>query len=124
MGRTLPSIRPALEREIAAWDGYRRALRPRERAAFDTLMDAARLRADAAGLANRPLLVDAIFMSVLVAHQHEVDRLRREVRRQARRLKALEARLEARLVPPGSQGPARPSPPPSLPPPPAGGDAS
>jgi hypothetical protein len=59
----------ALEREIKKWEGFLRALRRDDRAAFEELMNACRRYASAAGAATRPILTDAMFMSILLSHQ-------------------------------------------------------
>ncbi|MFQ6095763.1 MAG: hypothetical protein ACE5NN_06435 [Candidatus Bathyarchaeia archaeon] len=69
MGRTIPSYRMILEREIEKWKGFVRALRRDDKAAFDDLMNACRRYASAAGAATRPIVTEAMFMSVLLSHQ-------------------------------------------------------
>jgi hypothetical protein len=58
-----------LEREIAKWEGFVRALRADDKAAFEELMDACRCYASAAGAATRPIATEAMFMSILLSHQ-------------------------------------------------------
>ena len=69
LGRTVPSFRMVLEKEIERWDGFVKALRKDDRAAFEDLMNACRLYASAAGAATRPLVLEAMFMSILLRHQ-------------------------------------------------------
>ena len=66
MGRTVPSFRMALEQEIALWQLFRKALRAKDRAIFDILMDKARSHSDAGMLANRPVILDSIIMAILM----------------------------------------------------------
>ena len=69
MGRTVPSYRIILEQEIEKWERFARALRAEDRAAFKELMNACRCYASAAGAATRPILTEAMFMSILLSHQ-------------------------------------------------------
>lgn len=58
-----------LEKEIKKWKGFVRALRADDRAAFEELMNACRRYASAAGAALRPIVTEAMFMSILISHQ-------------------------------------------------------
>jgi len=71
MGRTVPSYRQALEREIERWKGFRKGLRGKDAEAFDRMMDACRMFASAGSMATRPILLEAMFMSILL-HQEKV----------------------------------------------------
>jgi hypothetical protein len=81
MGRTVPTFRAALEDAIKKWDGYRRALRQRDREAFDRMMDACRLYSSASGQATRPEPLAAMFMSILLEHQRKLEALEAELDR-------------------------------------------
>jgi hypothetical protein len=81
MGRTVPTFRAALEDAIKKWDGYRRALRQRDREAFDRMMDACRLHSSASGQATRPEPLEAMFMSILLEHQRKLEALEAELDR-------------------------------------------
>jgi hypothetical protein len=81
MGRTVPTFRAALEDAIKRWDGYRRALRQRDREAFDRMMDACRLHSSASGQALRPEPLEAMFMSILLEHQRKLEALEAELDR-------------------------------------------
>ena len=81
MGRTVPSYRQALEGEIKSWERFRKALRGRDVEAFDELMKVARLYASAGGMATRPVIAEALFMSVLVGLQRQVMELREKIER-------------------------------------------
>lgn len=81
MGRTVPTFRATLEDAIYRWDGYRRALRQRDRDAFDRMMDACRLHSSASGQATRPEPLEAMFMSILLEHQQKLDALDAKVER-------------------------------------------
>jgi len=54
---------------IKKWTGFVRALRTDDRVAFEELMNACRSYASAAGAANRPIVIEAMFMSILLSHQ-------------------------------------------------------
>jgi hypothetical protein len=58
-----------LESEIKKWEGFLRALRKDDKAAFEELMNTCRRYASAAGAATRPIIAEAMFMSILVNHQ-------------------------------------------------------
>ena len=76
MGKTVPSFRMMLEREIEKWQGFSRALRGDDRRAFGELMTECRLRASEAGAAVRPIVSEAMFMSILLSHQKTLDQIR------------------------------------------------
>jgi len=86
VGRTVPSYRRALEDEIGSWKGFRMALRGRDIEAFDEVMRIARLYASAGGMATRPIVADALFMSVLVGLQRQIMELREKIDRLEKRL--------------------------------------
>jgi len=69
LGRTIPSYRMILEREIEKWEGFVKALRADDKAAFEELMSACRRYASAAGAATRPIVIEAMFMSIFLSHQ-------------------------------------------------------
>jgi hypothetical protein len=79
VGRTVPSFRPAIDREIESWKPFARGLRPGDRDIFEVLADYARVHADAGSLANRPLLSEVIFMSVILEHEKTLRALRAQV---------------------------------------------
>ncbi|MHA1651178.1 MAG: hypothetical protein ACTSYB_13370 [Candidatus Helarchaeota archaeon] len=79
MGRTVPSFRIALEEEIALWQPFRKALRPKDRKVFDKLMEMARIHSDAGMLVNRPIILDSIFMTILLEQQKEIEYLQNQV---------------------------------------------
>lgn len=72
MGRTVPSYRQALEAEIGHWRGFRKALRRKDLKAFDEMMKACRIYASAGGMATRPILAEAMFMSILLCQQKKL----------------------------------------------------
>ncbi len=80
MGRTVPSFRMLLEGIIEELSAFRMALRGEDKAAFDRLMNKARQHASSCTVA--PLLepMDAIFLSILVEQEKELNSLRETAR--------------------------------------------
>ncbi len=79
MGRTVPTFNMSLERERAAWSGYRRALRAEDHAPFDRLFAHARQHMAEAAAAARPVPFDAVLLSILLEQQKQIDALRRDL---------------------------------------------
>ena len=80
MGRTLPSYRMVLEHERDLWIiHYAKLLREPYRKSFDFLWDKAMQLADAASANTRPVALDNILMSMLVAQQSEIQQLKQEL---------------------------------------------
>lgn len=79
MGRTNPTYRDALCRLESEWEPMRTALRREYQADFDRLFDRGRTFADAAGYANPPEPERALVLSLLLAHEVELRRLRAEL---------------------------------------------
>jgi hypothetical protein len=69
------SYRIALDREVQRWSGFARALRKEDRAAFDRLIDICRTYASAGSNATRPVLFEAMIMSILLDQQKLLDKL-------------------------------------------------
>lgn len=86
MGRTVPSYRQALEREISCWEGFQKALSQKELEAFDIIMNACRMHASAAGMATRTILSEAMFMSILLSQQKEIMEIKRSLERLEKQL--------------------------------------
>jgi hypothetical protein len=87
LGRTVPSYRQALEEEIMRWESFRRALRDKDAEAFDRIMVACRVYASAGGMATRPILTEAMFMSILVSQRKELMEIRENLERLEKRLR-------------------------------------
>ncbi|WP_265110198.1 hypothetical protein [Halosolutus halophilus] len=79
MGRTNSTYRDAVRRIESDWEPMRRALRREYQSDFDRLFDRARSIADAAGYANPREPERAVLLSVLLAHEIELRRLRAEL---------------------------------------------
>ncbi len=87
MGRTVPSYRQALEEEIMRWENFRKALRDKDAEAFDRIMVACRVYASAGGMATRPILTEAMFMSILVSQRKELMEIRESLERLEKKLR-------------------------------------
>jgi hypothetical protein len=79
MGRTNPTYRRYLEGFEADWGSFRRGLRHRHQADFDRLFAKARYFADAAGYRNANDPDVAILVSILLAQEVELRKLREAV---------------------------------------------
>ena len=86
MGRTVVSYRQAVEGEIASWDGFKKALRARDAEAFDKMMNACRLHASAGSMATRPILFEAVVMSILLEQEKTLMELAEKLDRIEKRL--------------------------------------
>jgi hypothetical protein len=87
VGRTVPSYRQALETEINRWDSFRKALRGKDVEAFDKMMNACRTYASAGGMATRPILAEAMFMSILLSQRKELMEIRENLERLEKQLR-------------------------------------
>lgn len=79
MGKTVPTYRKALEKEIKSWKEFRKALRKEERKAFDKLIESCKHHTSAGSQAKKPDPFQAMFMSILLDHQKEITDLREEI---------------------------------------------
>jgi hypothetical protein len=76
LGRTVPSFRMLLEEIIVELSVFRRALRGEDKAAFDSLMNKARMHASSCTVAPTLDPMDAVFLSILIEQQKEINSLR------------------------------------------------
>ena len=79
MGRTIPSYRMAIDMEIAKWKPFRDALRKPEKDIFENMLLRSKLYASAAGMAVRPVVLEAMFMSILLDHHIRLLELAAEI---------------------------------------------
>ena len=79
MGKTVPSYRVALECEISSWRGFKEALNSQDREAFERLMDAARNNCMAASNACRPVVFEAMVMSIMLSQQMQLSKLEKKL---------------------------------------------
>jgi hypothetical protein len=80
VGKTVESYRMALDHEVQRWSGFGRALRKENRVVFDQLMDICRNFASAGSNATRPVLFEAMVMSVLLHQQKSLNKLEKMLR--------------------------------------------
>lgn len=76
MGRTVPSFRMLLEEMIDEFSVFRRALHGEDKDAFDSLMNKARKHASSWMVAPTLDPMDAVFLSILVEQEKELNLLR------------------------------------------------
>ena len=76
----------ALEDEIRRWNGFERALRSTDHAAFEALMDSCRSFASAGSNATQPILFEPMMMSIVLSqqkqmlhHQEQMQKMRTEL---------------------------------------------
>ena len=86
MGRTVPSYRQVLESEIERWKGFRKGLRNKDAEAFDQMMNACRMFASAGSMATRPILVEAMFMSILLHQEKAIMEIKEKLDKLEKRL--------------------------------------
>ncbi len=75
MGRTVPSFRMLLEEIILELSLFRRALHGEDKTAFDSLMNKARKHASSCTVAPALDPMDAVFLSILVEQEKELNSL-------------------------------------------------
>ncbi len=76
LGRTVLSFRMLLEEIIVELSVFRRALRGEDKAAFDSLMNKARSHASSCTVAPTLEPMEAVFLSILIEQQKEINSLR------------------------------------------------
>jgi hypothetical protein len=81
MGRTIPSYRYALEKEIGSWKIYREGLKPPYRQHFDNIMLYARKHSDAGSLSARMFISESLFLSALIEQQKNLEKLEKNLYR-------------------------------------------
>ena len=79
MGRTAPTYRFLVDRIVAEWGPYRRALRAADRAVFDRMVNHAREYASAGSNLADLDPTTPILLSILLAQEAEILRLRKAV---------------------------------------------
>jgi hypothetical protein len=78
VGKTVESYRVALDVELQRWSGFSRALRKEDKKVFDQLMDTCRNYASAGSNATRPVLFEAMVMSILLHQQKIINKLEKD----------------------------------------------
>ena len=79
MGRTLVTFTQLVQREIANWRRYRRALRSEDQQALDELFAAARRHSVAGAYLARDTPFEVMLFSMLLEHQKQIQRVARAV---------------------------------------------
>ena len=79
MGKTVPSYRVALDHEIQRWNGFARALRQDDRIVFEQLIDICKNYASAASNATRPVIFEAMAMTILLDQQKIINQLQKKL---------------------------------------------
>ncbi len=79
MGRTIPSYRMAIDMEISKWKLFKDALRKPESDIFENMLLRSKLYASAGGMAVRPVVLEAMFMSILLDHHIRLLELAAEI---------------------------------------------
>ncbi len=69
-----------LDQEIHKWKSFQRALRSPESELFEDMLDMSRLYASAAGMALRPVILESMLMSILLAHHKMITDLQRKLK--------------------------------------------
>ena len=77
MGRTLQTTSQLILNEQAAFNNFRRALRPADQKLFDTLFTAARQHTAAISLADHALPLESILLAILIEQQRRIEHLER-----------------------------------------------
>ncbi len=81
MGRTVATWRMRGEERIEGWKQFRRTLRPQERSAYDSMVNAARNRAAACGMIPTVDPMEPIFLSMLVEAYERISKIEDEIER-------------------------------------------
>ncbi len=81
LGRIVPSYRHALHKEIEGWKGFRKALRKKDAEAFDSMMNACRMLSSAGSMATGPILLEAMFMSILLNQEKALTEIKEKLDR-------------------------------------------
>lgn len=74
MGRTIPSFRIAEAQEVSEWKSFRKALRKKDRAVFDGMLNSARLYTSASSAAVRTSRFEGMTMALLFHHYRMLTR--------------------------------------------------
>lgn len=74
MGRTVPSFRIAEAQEATEWKPFRKALPKGDRAAFDEMLNSARLYTSASSAAVRSSRFEGMAMALVFHHQRMLCR--------------------------------------------------
>lgn len=79
MGRTVAPFSQIIDKVIARFENYRRALRREDREIFDELMRTAKRQVQAGVMAQNPNAFDSMSMSMLLEMKKEILQLQKEI---------------------------------------------
>ena len=79
LGKTVPSYRVALEYEKQRWNGFTKALQLQDKEVFEQLMNICKNYASAASNATRPVLFEAMAMTILLDQQKTINILKKQL---------------------------------------------
>ncbi len=79
MGKSVPTYRQELRNLFREWKDFKRALRDREKDAFDRLMISAEKYASAGQYQANPDPVETMLISILLEHQMMIERILRRL---------------------------------------------
>ncbi|MBU7048494.1 MAG: hypothetical protein HXS54_18840 [Theionarchaea archaeon] len=80
MGRTAPTYRLLTESEMRKWNEFRKALRKKDREAFDELMKKVRMHASASGYMASLDVFDSMSLAILLEHEKEIAALKKKIK--------------------------------------------
>ncbi|MBX8632278.1 MAG: hypothetical protein KIY12_06590 [Thermoplasmata archaeon] len=80
MGRTVPTFREEMERIVARWEKFGRAMRSEDRPYLERVISKARRNAAASSYSAMLNPVEGMLLSVLIEQEKEIDGLRNRYR--------------------------------------------
>ena len=81
MGRTVATGRRRGEERIEGWKQFHRTLRPQERSAYKSMINAVRNRAAACGMIPTVDPIEPIFLAMLVEAYERISKIENEIER-------------------------------------------
>jgi len=81
LGKTVPSCRVAFDHEKQRWNGFSKALQKQDKEVFEQLMDICKNYASAASNATRPVIFEAITMTILLDQQKTINQLKKQLQK-------------------------------------------
>ena len=79
LGKTVPSYRVALDYEKQRWNGFTKALQQQDKEVFEQLINICKNYASAASNATRPVLFEAMAMTILLDQQKTINQLKKQL---------------------------------------------
>lgn len=81
MGRTLPTVNRLIQKEEAAFQRFRRALRRHDQQLFDTLFVYIKQHQAAISQASHALPFETMLLAIVLEQQREIERLKQQANR-------------------------------------------